>query len=60
MGASDEQLDVFQELWCDALLSAGEPLPGRSLESYGTAHILHRSFFSNSSRQCYHISLLSI
>ncbi|KAG0627487.1 hypothetical protein M758_2G204800 [Ceratodon purpureus] len=27
MGASDEQLDVFQELWCDAFLRAGQSLP---------------------------------
>ncbi|XP_073396296.1 uncharacterized protein [Physcomitrium patens] len=27
MGASNEQLDVFQELWCVAFLRAGNPLP---------------------------------
>jgi hypothetical protein len=28
MGASDEQLDVIEELWCIAHLRAGQPLSG--------------------------------
>jgi hypothetical protein len=28
MGASDEQLDVIEELWCIAHLHAGQPLSG--------------------------------
>lgn len=28
IGASEEQLDVFEELWCDVFLLADQPLPG--------------------------------
>lgn len=53
MGASDEQLDVFQELWCDAYLRAGQPLPvvevaeQRVLERSGipfTWHVLAKAY----------------
>jgi len=53
MGASNEQLEVFQELWCDAFLSAGQPLPGRFLESCGTVD--HRASFCSLATACSNI-----